>query len=97
MKIELFADAETVAGEAARLIATEARSAATDRGRFVLAVSGGHTPWIMLRGLAKEDVPWDKVHSAQVDERIAPAGDPDRNLTQVIRRFRPGGSIKRER
>jgi 6-phosphogluconolactonase len=83
MKIEIFADAQTVAEQAATLIASEARSAASERGRFVIAVSGGHTPWIMLTALAKEDVPWDKVHLAQVDERVAPGGDPDRNLTHL--------------
>src|ERR1700741_3924387 len=83
MKIEIFADAQTVAEEAAKLIASEARSAVAARGRFVFAVSGGHTPWIMLKALAQEEVPWDKVHLAQIDERIAPAGDPDRNLTHL--------------
>lgn len=48
-----------------------------------MAVSGGHTPWVMLRALADEDVPWPSVHVFQVDERIAPAGDPDRNLTHL--------------
>src|ERR1700739_3812532 len=83
MKIEIFADAQTVAEEAAKLIASEARSAVAARGRFVFAVSGGHTPWIMLKALAQEEVPWDKVHLAQIDERVAPAGDPDRNLTHL--------------
>ena len=83
MKIETFADAQTVAEEAARFIAGEARSAIAERGRFVFAVSGGHTPWIMLRALAEEDVDWDKIHLAQIDERVAPAGDPDRNLTHL--------------
>src|ERR1700746_1395598 len=83
MKIEIFADAQTVAEEAAKLIASDARSAVAERGRFVFAVSGGHTPWVMLKALAKEDVPWDKVHLAQIDERVAPAGDPDRNLTHL--------------
>ena len=83
MKIEIFADAQTVAEEAAKLIAGEARSAVAARGRFVFAVSGGHTPWIMLKALAQEEVPWDKVHLAQIDERVAPAGDPDRNLTHL--------------
>jgi 6-phosphogluconolactonase len=83
MKLEIFADAQIVAEEAAKLIASEARSAVAQRGRFVFAVSGGHTPWIMLRALAKEDVPWDKVHLGQIDERVAPAGDPDRNLTHL--------------
>ena len=82
MKVEIVATADGVAKKAASLIAREARSAAA-RGRFVLAVSGGHTPWLMLRALAAEDVPWPAVEIVQVDERIAPAGDPDRNLTHL--------------
>lgn len=81
--ILIFADADAVAKEAAKLIAAEARSAVAARGRFVIAVSGGHTPWQMLRALAGEDVPWNGVHVVQVDERIASAGDPDRNLTHL--------------
>jgi len=48
-----------------------------------MAVSGGRTPWPMLRDLALEDLPWNAVHVVQVDERTAPAGDPDRNLTHL--------------
>ena len=83
METRILADADTVAREAARVIAAEARTAVAARGRFVMAVSGGRTPWLMLRALAGEAVPWAGVHVVQVDERIAPAGDPDRNLTHV--------------
>jgi 6-phosphogluconolactonase len=83
MKVEVFADADTVAREAAKFIAAEARAAVAARGRFIMAVSGGKTPWQMLRDLADEEVPWKNVHVVQVDERIAPAGDPDRNLTHL--------------
>jgi 6-phosphogluconolactonase len=83
MQLQVLADAEAVAAEAARLIAAEARAAVAARGRFVMAVSGGRTPWMMLRALAGEDVPWAGVHLVQVDERVAPAGDPDRNLTHL--------------
>jgi 6-phosphogluconolactonase len=83
MKIEVLADADAVAQRAAAFIAAEARSAIAVRGRFVMAVSGGHTPWVMLRALAGEDIPWPNVHVFQVDERVAPAGDPDRNLTHL--------------
>ena len=83
MKIEVFPDADAVAQQAATLIASEARSAVAARGKFVMAVSGGQTPWIMLRDLAREDVPWNAVHIVQVDERVAPEGDPDRNLTHL--------------
>src|SRR5664279_2985228 len=70
MKLEVFEDAEAVARAAAATIAADARAAVAARGRFIMAVSGGTTPW-------------KDVHVFQVDERIAPAGDPDRNLTHL--------------
>ncbi len=83
MKIQVSANASTVAREAARFIAAEARVAVAARGRFIMAISGGRTPWQMLRDLAGEDVPWLDVHLVQVDERIAPDGDAGRNLTHL--------------
>jgi 6-phosphogluconolactonase len=83
METHVLADAAAVAREAARVIAAEARTAVAARGRFVVGVSGGQTPWMMLRVLAGEDVPWNGVHVVQVDERIAPGGDPDRSLTHL--------------
>jgi 6-phosphogluconolactonase len=83
MRSEVLADAEAVARKAAAVIATEARRAVAARRRFVMAVSGGHTPWVMLRALAEEDVPWASVHIFQVDERVAPEGHADRNLTHL--------------
>ena len=83
MKVEVFKDAESVARAAAVTIAADARAAIAARGRFALAVSGGHTPWIMLRALAEENVPWEGFHIFQIDERVAPAGHPDRNLTHL--------------
>ena len=83
MEIKIFSDAETVACEAAKVIAAEARAVVAVRGKFVLAVSGGKTPWLMLRALAEETVPWAQMQIVQVDERIAPAGHADRNLTHL--------------
>ena len=83
MNIEVYIDADTVANQAAKFIAKEARDAVATRGKFVMAVSGGKTPWVMLRDLAQEIVPWQGVHVVQVDERVAPDGDPDRNLTHL--------------
>jgi 6-phosphogluconolactonase len=84
MKLEVYSDADAVALEAAKLIAKAAQEAVATRGKFVMAVSGGKTPWIMLRDLAKQEVPWNSVQVVQVDERIAPDGDPDRNLTHLL-------------
>jgi 6-phosphogluconolactonase len=83
MKTEVFKDADSVAQAAAATIAADACTAIAARGHFALAISGGHTPWIMLRALAEEDIPWPGVHVFQIDERVAPARDPDRNLTHL--------------
>ncbi len=83
MKIEVLPDANAAAQAAAAFIAGKARHAITQRGRFVVAFSGGSTPWLMLRDLAGDDVPWKDVYVVQVDERVAPAGDTDRNLTHL--------------
>lgn len=83
MKMEVLADVDSVAREAAAIIAEDARARVTQINRFVMAVSGGRTPWRMLRALAAETMPWESVHVVQVDERVAPAGHRDRNLTHL--------------
>jgi 6-phosphogluconolactonase len=83
VKLEVLPDADAAARAAAHLLAEEARAAVASRGRFVLAVSGGTTPWKMLRALAGEQVPWQALHLFQVDERVAPAGHADRNWTRL--------------
>jgi len=83
MKAEVLADPEAVARRAAAFVAGEARSAARERGRFLVALSGGTTPLRMLELLAEEEVPWPLVHVFQVDERVIQASDPARNFTQL--------------
>jgi 6-phosphogluconolactonase len=89
--VEVLADAEAVARRGAEVIAEDARAAIAERGRFTLAVSGGRTPWAMFADLAGK-LAWEKVTIYQVDERVAPEGHPDRNLTQLVRRLPPGGA-----
>ena len=91
VEIEILADAEAVARRGAELVSAQALAAVADRGRFTLAVSGGRTPWAMFAHLAGK-MPWEKVTIYQVDERVAPDGDPDRNLTQLERSLPAGGA-----
>jgi 6-phosphogluconolactonase len=83
MNIKVLRNADEVANEAARIIAGMAREKVAAGGKFVMAVSGGRTPWLMLRALGSEDVPWESIHVVQVDERVAPSGHQDRNLTHL--------------
>lgn len=82
--IHVSATAAEVAIEAEQWLADRILESVDQRGRCSMAVSGGHSPWPMLESLARRsDLPWDRVSIFQVDERIAPEGDPDRNLTQL--------------
>jgi 6-phosphogluconolactonase len=96
MTLEVLADPQATAERAATIIAADARAAAAARGKFSMAVSGGHTPWVMLRALANQDVPWANVQVFQVDERVAPDGDPDRNLTHLYESLLVHAPITRE-
>ena len=90
LEIETLSDAEAVAERGAEYVAKRARAAVDEHGRFALAVSGGRTPWAMFAHLTGR-MPWEKVTIYQVDERVAPDGDPDRNLTQLRASLPPGG------
>ena len=91
LEIEILPDADSVARRGAEVVAAAAAEAIADRGRFEFAVSGGRTPWAMFADLAGK-MPWEKTTIYQVDERVAPDGDPDRNLTQLERALPPGGA-----
>lgn len=82
-QLEVAPDAAAVTKRAAAYVAELARTAVSRRGRFTFAVSGGKTPWAMFAELANEDMPWAGTELFQVDERVAPEGDPDRNLTNL--------------
>jgi 6-phosphogluconolactonase len=81
LAVEILPDAEAVAHRAAELVHQHALLAVAERGAFTFAVSGGRSPWVMVGDLAREDFPWAQTAIYQVDERIAPAGDPNRNIT----------------
>ena len=82
-ELQVPGDAGAVAAAAAAYVARLAREAVARSGRFTFAVSGGHTPWAMFAELASQDMPWSGTELFQVDERVAPDGDPDRNLTHL--------------
>jgi 6-phosphogluconolactonase len=91
LEMEILADADAVAERGAQIVGSAAALAVANRDRFTFAVSGGRTPWRMFEALYGR-MPWEKVTIFQVDERIAPEDDPDRNLTQLQRALPPGGA-----
>jgi 6-phosphogluconolactonase len=76
--------AEEAALRAAALVERAAAEAIGERGRFNFAVSGGSSPWRMFELLSDGPMDWSRTSMFQVDERIAPTGSPDRNLTHLV-------------
>jgi len=79
-EVRVAEDAAGAAALAAEAIAKRITATLRDGREFRMAVSGGRSPWAMFDHLGRMDVPWEAVSIWQVDERIAPDGDADRNL-----------------
>ena len=90
MQIIVAADPQHAASLAARWIARRIRSAVRLRGVARVAVSGGSTPSLMFDALVAMGLAWEHVDLFQVDERVAPDGDPDRNTEQLDRHLLRG-------
>lgn len=87
MQYEILKDALDVAMRAAQRIVEASTKAIDKRGRFIVAFSGGTTPGLMSEQLAKSDCDWQHVYVTQVDERVAEAGSPLRNFTELSNRL----------
>jgi 6-phosphogluconolactonase len=95
-QIEVLDTPEAVHKRGAELLREAGVFAYNERGSFALAVSGGTDPWPMFSQLEDGDLPWKATQIFQVDERVAPAGSDDRNLTHLIESLSIGaqGSIR---
>lgn len=95
-RLEVLDDAAAVHRRGAELIAEVARGAVAERGGFAIGASGGRDPWPMYSQLEDHEIPWDRTGIFQVDERVAPAGSDERNLTHLIAALSIGaqGSIR---
>ena len=95
-RLEVLDDPEAVHRRGSELIAEAAKATISARGSFALAVSGGRDPWPMFSHLEDHGLDWTKIEIFQVDERVAPAGSDERNLTHLIESLSIGaqGSIR---
>ncbi|HLZ99633.1 MAG TPA: 6-phosphogluconolactonase [Steroidobacteraceae bacterium] len=83
MRIHVLPTPELAAERAADWLRTEIGRACAQRGRGLLALSGGHTPWRMLRDLRRLRVHWHDLQVFQVDDRVVPENDERRNARQI--------------
>jgi 6-phosphogluconolactonase len=63
------------------------RSSIEERGRCIMAISGGNTPAAVFQELSLRPLSWSNVVLVQVDERMVSIGSGQRNLTQQLEAF----------
>ena len=101
MKLQQLDSAQEVAKAGAEFIFTCAREALDLRDRFILALSGGSTPWLMLHELVGYHLPWNKVHILQSRPMTAskPQAKPDqpwhKNLDRTFTWTKKWGALFR--
>lgn len=85
--IEVHDDPGAAARACAAHLAQALRDGLARRSRGALALSGGRSAPLLLDLLARHDLRWDLIDLYQVDERIAPDGDPARNAGVLLAAF----------
>ena len=78
-----FEGSEHMARELAASVAAMLAAAIRDRGRALIAVSGGSSPKKMFAHLSQAAIPWSAVTITQVDERWVPVDNADSNARLI--------------
>lgn len=89
MEIQRFPTPEAMQDAAAALVLEAARQAVAERGRCILALSGGRTPVGLYARLSAPPIlaamPWDRCHFFMADERLVPLDHEHSNFGQANR------------
>jgi 6-phosphogluconolactonase len=83
LELHVYGDPDELGRGAADQIASHLQWSIERNGTATLAVSGGNSPQLTFEALARHPVGWRDVHVLQVDERMAPDGDPARNANML--------------
>jgi len=83
MSIKIFRDSSELSQVAAKYFIEAAKHAIAERGRFLVALSGGSTPMKLYERLADETLDWRRVHFFWGDERCVPVEDSGNSYGQT--------------
>jgi len=81
-EVRVFQNLEFLSYAAAQLFLDQAEQSIKDRGRFLVALTGGSTPERLFQMLAEDKsgkIDWNKTHTFWGDERCVPPDDPESN------------------
>ncbi len=82
-----YSGPEALAADVAARLASVCRLAIAERGRAILALAGGRTPFPTYSAFAKLDLPWSRVHIIATDERCVPLSHAASNTAELQRAF----------
>ncbi len=88
-----YPSAEALAADVAERLGNVCRQAIAERGRAILALAGGRTPFPTYAAFAELDLPWSRVHLIATDERCVPLSHPASNTAELQRTFAAAGGI----
>ena len=81
-EVRVFQNLEFLSYAAAQLFLDQAEQSIKDRGRFLVALTGGSTPECLFQLLAEDKsgkIDWNKTHTFWGDERCVQPDDPESN------------------
>lgn len=81
--VKIFRDADELSQHAVRAFVELANQTIAERGRFLVALSGGSTPMKLYERLADETLDWSRAHFFWGDERCVPVDDAGNSYGQT--------------
>ncbi len=81
--VKIGRDLEELSESARQAFIEIAKEAIQQRGRFLVALSGGNTPMKLYEKLAVESLDWTRIYFFWGDERCVSANDPGNNYGQA--------------
>jgi 6-phosphogluconolactonase len=85
--VRVYRDSESLSHAAASVFAETAAEAISERGQYLVSLSGGTTPTRLYELLAqspyREQVAWSQLHAYWGDERCVPVEDLQNNFRQA--------------
>lgn len=77
--VEVLSSQADLISRSLTLVQEKILAAIAQRGICTIALSGGSTPKALYEAIAKQNLPWEKIHVFWGDERYVPPDHPDSN------------------
>ncbi len=87
-------DYDELSAKASTLLVQKIKKIIAQKGKCILAISGGRSVAGLLQKLSSQDLDWSKVEIFMIDERVVPLDNKDSNYQQVQELFLKRVNVK---